>query len=149
MIFIVHVIDDYSNHEFINGKFTLVLNEIKENFENYDILRSDAFYIVNDQTTAIDAVVNVTQKIQIKISDDNYISLASFLKKQYKEQSVKDFGIPENDEIIDIDCNIFTKSNSHFFITICKIPKTENNSNFIEYHKIHFYVIEENKIVLI
>ena len=146
MKYIVHVIDDASQHEKIDGKFQLVPS-IALDSAVCEILRSDAFYIVEAESP-MDAVTLLANTIKIKQSEDKEVLLSERLYETNKSMGITDFSGGEAKSLID-DSNVKIVNNAHseFFMAPCQVLFENDNESYVELHKVYFYVTAESEII--
>lgn len=146
MKYIVHVIDDASQHEKIEGKFQL-MPSIALDSAVCEILRSDAFYLVEAESP-MDAVTLLANTIKIKKSDNEEVLLSEKMYETNKNMGVADFSGGEAKSLID-DSNIKVVNNaySEFFMAPCQVAFENDEGSYIELHKVYFYVAKESEII--
>jgi len=143
MRYIVHVLDNSSQHEKKEKNYNIVLGrDVKD--ESCHVLQSDSFYRIEVESS-FDAVSCITKIIRVEDSDGDKKLLSEFLIKTQKSQLNTDF----DEEVVEIDDKKLIYSHNAYgetFELICQIEKGEENK-WIEFHRIQFFVVEEKKII--
>jgi hypothetical protein len=145
MRYIVHVIDEASQHE-KNGQDFLVKDGLDLNNNICGILKTDAFYSI-EVSSAIDAVTTISNIIMVQTIDGQN-SLAEEIIKTNKALHSSDFTNDYPDYIL--KSNNLEQSNNPYgqcYMASCQLRKKENNDVWYELHNVYFYVVEENKIM--
>ena len=146
MEYIIHVIDESSQHKKNeeNGNFEIIKGK-SENNEIGDIVRSDAFYLIDDKNP-IDAIISLSNIILIKDFENNEIQLSKILSQTGNENS----SIEDDDftPIATSSLEIVDNNNSELTKITCQIKKGTNDQ-WIEFHNISFFAIPREKIIFI
>jgi len=145
MRYIIHVIDDSSQHEKIETKYQLVKGiSLEESV--CDILRSDIFYMVEAEST-MEAVSILANTIKVRKQDGEEILLVESFSETHKSVSTTDFSSDDKANIDDTDSKVVTASYSESYMASCQVQMEKGEEKWIELHKVYFYVLEENKII--
>ncbi len=145
MRFIVHIIDEVSKFVMSDGQYR-VETAISEKQEPCEIQRSDCFYDV-EAGDAAEAVVNIAQRIKILDEDDHPVNLALKIADNYKRMQSAEIG-PEGPKLLDpVGLVVSNTTHSNLTTTICQVERRGEDGDWIESHKIFFYVLPINKIV--
>jgi len=146
MRYIIHVIDDSSQHEKQeNGKYGIIQGiSLEESV--CDILRSDVFYMVEAEN-AIDAVTILANTIKVKKQNGEEIFLAESFTETHKRIATTDFSNDSLSSIDDTNSKVITASYSESYMASCQVMMEKNGEKWVELHKVYFYVLEENKII--
>jgi len=148
MKFLIHVIDDASQH--IQNEDGLY--EIVKGYSEDDIChisRTDAWYI-SEGENQLDVVANLANSIKMETQNGKMVLLLKGLTDTYKANLTKDFN--ENDsrsKINDINLEIVTNPYSTYYTASCQIPMSDENGQWIELHKVHFYIVNEKNLIQI
>lgn len=146
MRYIIHVIEDASQHEKNeSGNYGLVQGISLEE-SKCDILRTDAFYTI-EADSVIDAITLLSNTIRVKISSGEFILLSESFTETHKKMATTDFSDDAKSLIDDLNSKVVTASYSESYMASCQIPMEKNGEEWIELHKVYFYVLDENKII--
>jgi len=145
MRFIVHVIDEVSKFILEDGTYH-VEPAISENQEPCDVQRTDCFYDISVKDSS-EAVVNVAQRIKVLDENDRPVNLSLKIAENYKKMQSAEIG-PEDTSLLDAVGLVFSNAtHSNLTTTMCQIERRGEEGNWIEAHKIFFYVLPVNRIV--
>lgn len=145
MKFIVHVVDEVSKFIFSDGQYALD-QAISENQEPCDMQRSDCFYSVEAQE-ATEAVVDVAQRIKILDENDCPVNLAFKIAENYKKLQSAEIG-PEGSALLDpLNLVVSNATFSNLTTTVCQVRRNGEHGDWLENHKIFFYVSPVNRII--
>lgn len=143
MKYIIHVVDNASIHQRIDGQFEIIESSY-DSIGQLEVLTSDAFYSVNaeDEYTAIISVSNI---IAAKLQNSEKISISKAFVETKKSFSITDFNSDKPSKLLS-DIKEERKVNPYckYFTATCHIEKEEN---VIEVHRVEFFAVEENKII--
>ena len=146
MRFIIHVIDDASQHEKIDSQFQMIPGIALDN-ATCEILRSDAFYTVEAETP-MDAVTALSNQIKIKQSENDEVLLSEGFSQTHSSLKITDFSGGEAKSLIsDSNVKVVNNAYSEFLMASCQIPMEEGEESWVELHNVYFYVTEETKII--
>lgn len=146
MRYLVHVIEETSNHIEQDGEFNILECDV-DNFGLAHIHLADSFYVV-EATEPLESVIELANIIRAEDEDGDRVKLAVLLKKQ-KDTKISD---PEKSERLSSFVNKYSvanKTKSDLFSSTYEIEKTCDGSKIIELHKIFFYVVKESDILQI
>lgn len=146
MRFIIHVIDDASQHEKTENHFTMVSSIALDN-ATCEVLRSDAFYTV-EADTPMDAVTILSNKIRVKNSEGEEVLLSEGFSQTHSNLKITDFSGGEAESLIsDSNVKVVNNAYSEFLMASCHIPMEKDNKSWVELHNVYFYVTEETKLI--
>ena len=147
MRFIVHVIDDASQHEKMeDGKYGIASGLTDDN-ATCDIMRTDGWY-TTEANTPLDAVAILSNTIEVKNKDGEMILLSKSFTETHKSNSTTDFSSDNAERLIDdMFVKIITNSYSEYYMASCQIPMEVDDQKWIELHKVHFYIVEDVKLI--
>lgn len=159
--YLVHVIDEISNHKKDKDGIFKIFESEDDQGNKIHVLRTDAFYTLEAEKS-IEAVAMLTKLIKIEDEQNCQSSLSEIILKNKKsknkiednskrkiEDNEDDENESDNIEINSSHYNYDHATTSDLMFVSCKIKRKEKEDEWIEYHKISFYVIEENKIMQI
>lgn len=160
MRYVVHVIDESSQHEKSpeDSEYYLVKGR-SVNGEECDIVRTDSWYFV-DAEESPDAVVKVANTIRVEDSNGNKISLSDAFIKTQKDVATADVG-DDNDSIVlsDTKREYVNQTRHDVMIGTCQIKKSNKivltggkegiGEEWYELHKVYFYVTKIDEIILV
>jgi hypothetical protein len=147
MKFLIHVIDDASQHEpDAEGKYSLVAGESPRG-KICDVVRSDVFYIIEAEDMS-EAVASVASKIQVKTIGGESVPLSESLAQTVNESNVRDFSVNDDrSTVCDSDLEIETFPYEQSFSAKCLIPQASETEKWIELHKVQFFVVNEKNLI--
>lgn len=148
MRFLLHVIDEASIHaKNESGEYKMDSGE-SEIGEQCDVSRSDCFYSV-EAKEYVEAVVSVANAAQIKNSKGETISLSQAFSDTKRET---ENASPDDDSftvLTDIPYLFSNNTNSELLMAMCQIKRHDDESEWIELHRVYFYVVQHEKVIQI
>lgn len=148
--FFVHVVDETSAHVFSEEekKYSMAFCTTESN-KKCQINRSDCFYHVKAEDST-KAIAKVSKKILLKDDAGTLQPLSTLIKKTYKKLESASIDDSEKNQILSGANFTYSEDiNSNLTIVNCQIDKESDDEKWIELHKIHFYVIQEKRMVVI
>lgn len=129
--YLIHFIDEIKNFD---NKFELLT--LKDQGQEFNLVKNDAFYIIQSDSPT-DAIINIANLIEVLDSDGLSITLSQAIVNcsQEMEQNFNSLLIRHEEG--------FSKAK---FISFY-INRQDEQEEWIEYHQISFFIIEEGKII--
>lgn len=144
MDYYIHVVDNISLHQKDeSNNFTLTEGSLEG--EPYQKVVADAFYSVSAENPT-EAVTRLSSIIEVDNVDRS--KLADALIETKRKISVSDFNSDSPDYLLTENYLQQTiDPYGNYFVVTCQIHRKEDEEQWIEVHRIEFYVIEQNKIL--
>jgi len=145
MKFLIHVIDECSKFVVEECSFKLE-PAFSESQEPCEIQRSDCFYHIEAKDFS-EALIEVAQKIKILNEENEPINLAYKITENYKKLQSSDVGLKGSSVLDPMNFIVSNITSSNLTTTMCQVERSGDYGDWIENHKIYFYVLPVNKIV--
>lgn len=144
--YFVHVIDESSIFIEKDGEYCLE-NSLSETEEVCEIQKTDCWYAV-DAKTPTEAALEVSSKIKILDERNNVINLNLFLSQKNSTES-SDVELNSTSFLDIMDCTVSNNTYSDMTTLNFQVNKNEDNEEWIENHKLTFFVVPVEKIIAI
>ena len=145
MRFLVHVIDNASQHIKSGSDFSVELGIGEDPDKECHVLKTDVYYAVKAESP-VDAVTIISNIVKIE-KENETVPLSSAILETQKEFQNMEFNGGENILLTDIKNKQLENPYGDFFDARCQIKRHDKNGEWIEVHRIQFYVVEESKII--
>lgn len=144
MRFLVHVVEETSIHKKINGQYQIQECEVDEKSTAH-ILLGDSFYVIEAEEP-VEAVIEIANVIRVEDEDGDRVKLGLLLKRQKEvEESNKEVKDRLSSFLNQYIIEDQTKSN--LYSSTYQIDREIGDEQFVELHKVFFYVTKENDVM--
>lgn len=160
MRYIVHVIDEASQHEKSpeDGQYYLVKGRSSSG-EECDIARTDSWYLI-DAKDSSDAVVRIANVIRVEGGDGKPVPLSdSFLDTQKKMANAEIGADDDSISLVDTKRKYSNQTRHDLLMGSCQIKKSKSivlsegeknvEEEWYELHNVYFYVTKVDSIILV